>query len=849
MPGFTLPLSFFRQDSTASASYTVTYSIAPDIGTFTGPAGATITADSISFSTNNTDIITDCASVTITPDLDEYRDTVVTLTITDGVKTKTVTRIINGNSAFSVSNLNQTVSTTEDVNPTITTMVVTDNSDTSATGDVTVTITNSNTSAATLSSSAGTYNSTTGVYTLTDSIANVNTALAALSVSLTANFNGDFVLTTAFNDTGNVHTASGEIDIAVSSVNDAPVWSNVIDYNYSDLATTFNFNGPDVADADNDVITVTAALQDSIGTLSSSEPGVTQNNNQTLIANGLPATVNNVLDNLTFNRTGTGQSSIIFYANDGTANVSATSNLFYSESISANILSTSTLNVSNLTTISVLVPDTITSSSTVTPIIKKEIPLGSAQISSTSSMSGPTTIFVEHQFSANLTPSSSVSLPKITGTYTLGANLTPSSSVSAEIALQNVNLSASISSTSDTSSDLSVFTITPFDTVAIDSSSTVDCVQVRPVTFEEFSGISMTSTSSASMDEFVRTYLTTVSDGLDQIDEHFNTYEITTGGLSKKLYQTDNTYATATSLGISNMTSPTSINYLSVANDGNHVAIKFPDYNSGSLYGKVEIYNGVGATDDASDYSLNTTFTSSDSNASNPFPNRVMAMRDDKIVITHDDGTTHRYYTATKSGGSWSALSAGATISDLGTNVRYAVSPDGSKFVQVANTTSSTTLEYYVNGVSTGTIATSNLPSSGTNYVIDSVRVLDDGTIYANAQATGEIVRMSGGSSISVTERIAHDVTTGISLQPISFQVSDDGRYMIINIQDDSPAETYLQVYFKGTGSSSYTKISEQTFSDLRNLSPVANGTIRIQDANLNAVLATIPSVGNVLHK
>ena len=851
---FTLPVAFFSQDSSNTINYTVTYSIAPDVGTFSSTSSLSqdgtksISADGITFQSNNSNIVADCAKIQLDTDLDEYRDVTVTLSITDGVKSKTVTKVITGLSAFSVSNLNQTIFTNEDVNPTITNMVVTDGSDVSATGDVTVTITNNNTGAATLSSSAGTYNSSTGVYTLTDSIANVNTALAALAVNLTANFNGAISLTTAFNDTGSVHTANGQIDITVVSVNDAPTWSNVVNYDYHDGASTFSFNGPEVADIDNDVITMTAALQDSIGTLSSSSAGVTQNNNQTLIAVGLPTTINTVLDNLQLNRTGTGASSIEFYANDGTANVNATSTLFFGETISATINTTGSMDATQLTGTYHFTPS-INATSSVTGIVKSDVVFGNTAISATSSMTGPSVIFSEHRFSSNINATSTTSI-KLAGTYHLDSNINATSSVSSNLAIQPINFSSSISATSTVDdTELTVLEVVPLSPDPINASGTVTCVQVRPCREEILDPDNINATSSLSMTEFGRLFNNSITGVLDQIDKQFNTYELTSSGFDKKLFSSGtNTFGSASSKSVSGI-QDLSFN-MSVSDTGNHVGIRFPTYSAGSTFGKAEIYNGTGSSDNASAYSLDASFTSSDGNSSNPFPNRVMAIRDDIAVFTHDDGSTHRFYTATKGGGSWSALSSGATISDLGTDVRYAVSPDGSKFVQVVgNLTTTTNLQYHVNGVLTGTIATSSLPSSGTNFAVDKVMVLDDGTIFVMMPVAGEVIRITGGSSPSVAERIAHGVTTGVSNALLDMHVADNAKYLLLLVDDDSPDVTLQQVYFKATGSSTYSKIHEESFTDNRTLADIELATTRTQDDNLNAVIADIPTVGKRLHK
>ena len=850
---FTLPVAFFSQDSSTTTNYTVTYSIAPDVGTFSSTSSLSqdgtksISADGITFTSNNSNIVADCAKIQLDTDRDEYRDVTVTLTITDGIKSKTVSKVLTGISAFSVSNLNQTIFTNEDVSPTITTMVITDGSDTSATGDVTVTITNNNTTDATLSSSAGTYNSTTGVYTLTDSIANVNTALAALAVNLTANFSGDISLTTAFNDTGSVHTASGLINITVVSVNDAPTWSNVVNYDYHDGASAFAFNGPDVADVDGDVITMTAALQDSIGTLSSSKPGVTQNNNQTLIATGLSTTINTVLDNLQFSRTGTGQSSIIFYANDGTANVNQTSTLFYGETIGATINATGSVDTTKVTGTYHFRPS-INATGSVTGIVKSDVVFGNTSISATSSMTGPSVIFSEHRFSTNINATNTTA-GKVAGTYHFDGDINATGSVTSNLALQNVHFGSSISATSTVdNTDLLVLEIVPMSVDTINATGTVTSVQVRPCREEILEGITSSSSATVSLDEFARLFNNSISGVLDQIDKHFNTYELTTSGIDKKIFSSGtNTYAAASSksiTGVQNLTFN-----MSVSNTGNHIGIKFPLHDADPTFGKVEIYNGTGASDSAGSYSLDATFTSTDDNASNPWPNRVMSIKDDIAIFTHDDGTTHRWYKATKGGGSWSSLSSGLTISDLGADARYAVSPDGSKFVQVANISSSTLLQYHENGVKVGEIATSNLPSSGTNYAVDKLSVLDDGTIFANMPTAGEVVRITGSSSPSVAERVAHGVTTGVANALLDMHVADDGKYLLLLVDDDSPDVTLLQVYYKATGLSTYSKIHEESFSDNRTLADIELATTRTQDDNLNAVIADIPSVGKRLHK
>ena len=433
---FTLPVSFFNQDSSTTTDYTVTYSIAPDVGTFSSTSSLSqdgtksISADGITFTSNNSNIVADCAKIQLDTDKDEYRDVTVTLTITDGIKTKTVTKVLLGLSAFSVSNLNQTIFTNEDVNPTITTMVVTDGSDVSSTGDVTVTITNSDPSAATLSSSAGTYNSTSGVYTLTDSIANVNTALAALSVALTANFNGSFTLTTAFNDTGNVHTASGLINLNVISINDAPAIGGLSDKQYDvyGLATLNFADGITVTDADNDTLTATLTLSDTdLGSLSF--PNGTYN-----AVTGVwtyvnpPSNLQSILRNATFTPAGSqiGRGNIAFSITDGVASAATgTVNLRPSDDVRSSLASAFTvsanMNKINNMTSSVSLQSTIGADMLAAIIIESIIP-STSNISTTvtgisnmpSIVPATTTIGLLLNSSSNM-PSSIASSLTVTG--------------------------------------------------------------------------------------------------------------------------------------------------------------------------------------------------------------------------------------------------------------------------------------------------------------------------------------------------------------------------------------------------------------------------------------------------
>ena len=149
----------------------------------------------------------------------------------------------------------------------------------------------------------------------------------------------------------------------------------------------------------------------------------------------------------------------------------------------------------------------------------------------------------------------------------------------------------------------------------------------------------------------------------------------------------------------------------------------------------------------------------------------------------------------------------------------------------------------------TGTIATSSLPSSGTNFAVDKVMVLDDGTIFVMMPVAGEVIRITGGSSPSVAERIAHGVTTGVSNALLDMHVADNAKYLLLLVDDDSPDVTLQQVYFKATGSSTYSKIHEESFTDNRTLADIELATTRTQDDNLNAVIADIPTVGKRLHK
>ena len=76
---FTLPVAFFSQDSSNTINYTVTYSIAPDVGTFSSTSSLSqdgtksISADGITFTSNNSNIVADCAKIQLDTDLDEYR--------------------------------------------------------------------------------------------------------------------------------------------------------------------------------------------------------------------------------------------------------------------------------------------------------------------------------------------------------------------------------------------------------------------------------------------------------------------------------------------------------------------------------------------------------------------------------------------------------------------------------------------------------------------------------------------------------------------------------------------------------------------------------------------------------
>ena len=113
----------------------------------------------------------------------------------------------------------------------------------------------------------------------------------------------------------------------------------------------------------------------------------------------------------------------------------------------------------------------------------------------------------------------------------------------------------------------------------------------------------------------------------------------------------------------------------------------------------------------------------------------------------------------------------------------------------------------------------------------------------------GEVVVLNGGSTITVDERIAHGVTSGVSNALIDMHVSSDGRYVVLLVDDDSPDNTVLQVWFKGASYSSYNKVHEKTYSDNRLLADIELATTRTQDDALTAVIADIPSVGKRLHK
>lgn len=154
----------------------------------------------------------------------------VTISATDaesavGQTTATI-NITAVNDAPTASNLTQSLSATEGGGAvSLNDIVVTDLDG----GDtVTATLTLSDPGAGTLStgtygSATSTFNAGTGVWTVTGSIADINAALAAVSLTPSANNDGNFTIATRIRDAANAGPADGTISVTVTPVNDAPV--------------------------------------------------------------------------------------------------------------------------------------------------------------------------------------------------------------------------------------------------------------------------------------------------------------------------------------------------------------------------------------------------------------------------------------------------------------------------------------------------------------------------------------------------------------------------------------------------------------------------------------------------
>ena len=312
-----MPIRYFTEMADDNPSYTVTYTISPNVGTISNAlTGVTSsTTGTYAFSATSADIIEKCNATQLTTYNDEFRDTIVTITIFDGTSiTKAKSEIVDGISGYTTSNITESIIMSEEevltsINK-LPVMVVADTSSyptskpdttvtlTTSTGDNTVGDFNTPTSGAVTSS----WTTGTGVWTATGPIADINTILAALTWTGATDYNGTFSITTHITDAA--HTLSGTWSFTCIAVNDLPTWTNATNAHEYVVYEAIPINitpDPTVADVDDIILTVKANLPDATyGAFSCSTAGSVIDGDGNFTYAGTIADCNTALSNLIF---------------------------------------------------------------------------------------------------------------------------------------------------------------------------------------------------------------------------------------------------------------------------------------------------------------------------------------------------------------------------------------------------------------------------------------------------------------------------------------------------------------------------------------------------------------------
>jgi Ca2+-binding RTX toxin-like protein len=250
------------------------------------------------------------ASVTLNPTANFNGNFSVATSVSDGVSpVVTGTKAFTGiavNDAPTATNLSTAESYTEDVPLDLIDIVVADIDS----GNVTVTLTLSNTAAGSLNTATSgvvtsSYNATTGVWSASGAVANVNTLLAGVTFNPAANFNGNFTIATSVSD-GASPAITGSKAFTGISVIDAPTATNLSAAESYAEDTVKNLTDIVITATDSPTVTATLTLSNlAAGSLSTATSGaVTATYNSSTgvwSATGAVANVNALLAGVTFN--------------------------------------------------------------------------------------------------------------------------------------------------------------------------------------------------------------------------------------------------------------------------------------------------------------------------------------------------------------------------------------------------------------------------------------------------------------------------------------------------------------------------------------------------------------------
>ncbi len=235
--------------------------------------------------------------------------------------------ITTASEAPTASNLSAAEAYTEDTMLNLIDIVVSDVDSAS----VTVTLTLSSPGVGSLSTGTSgtvtsTYNAATGVWTASGAIANVNTLLAGVSFTPTANFNGNFTITTSVSD--GALSVNGSKVVTATAINDAPTATNLSAAETYTEDTMLNLIDIVVSDVDSASVTVTLTLSSpGVGSLSTGTSGtVTSTYNAATgvwTASGAIANVNTLLAGVSFTPTANfnGNFTITTSVSDGALSV------------------------------------------------------------------------------------------------------------------------------------------------------------------------------------------------------------------------------------------------------------------------------------------------------------------------------------------------------------------------------------------------------------------------------------------------------------------------------------------------------------------------------------------------